>query len=80
MTRQQCMFTRSEMDGMARTLRSLEWAALPDEHKLIVGRCEGLGEAAEREAQFTDGARREVAAAAALGLLGWLREPSQAAL
>jgi len=77
---QQCMFTRSEMDGLARTRRGLEWEALPYEHKRLVGRCKGLGEAAERGALLSDGARREVAAAAAIGLLGWLREPLQAAL
>ena len=80
MSRQLCMLTRAEMDGLARTLHSLEWQRLTPAEKQLAGRCQALGEALSRGALLTADARREVAAAAALGLLGWLRQPSREAL
>ena len=80
MMSQQSLFAKSERDGLTATWRHLEWESLPDSHKHQVGRCEGLGEAVARGARLTPEARREVAAAAAHGLLGWLRPESATAL
>ena len=78
--KQQCMFDRSEMDSLARSRRNLEWEILSDSEKHLAGRCQSLGLAVSMGARLTADARKEVAAAAALGLLGWLRQPSREAL
>ena len=77
---QQSLFNRSERDGLTVTWRHLEWEQLSEPEQRLVGRVEPLGEAVSRGASLTPEAERVVAAASALGLMGWLRPESATAL